>query len=311
MKCGSLKVRAFIVTVAFLVLPAGVTLAMCGVLDQRDFEMYLALHVTASCLGLLVFPRWIAGFLVECDLRKLNNFCVKLKNGHFRERIAVTEGTGDHAEDQLSLLKQNLNWLAHSISTRDERLLNSLINSKEDNLRLNELSFTDHLSGVFNKRFFDSKLAEICARSLAREEILHLLLLDCDHFKAINDKLGHLTGDMVLVSLGNILSTSVRSGEDYPFRFGGDEFGCLFCGASLDRCLSVAENIRREFSALDIEHTSLTLSIGIAALCQKERDPASAAKRLVAETDKALYLAKQNGRDRIVVFQKENRNDFL
>ncbi len=305
-KPTSLRTRSRLIILFFLFIPALAAVFAFSLMERKDFEMYLFGHLTLCSLFLPFLPKWLTNFFVDSELREMNNYCVELRNGNWDARLPVGGEVDkeDSEREQLPELRQNLNWLAHNIASRDRRLTQALASSKKDNIQLNKLSFMDHLSGVYNRRFYEVKLEEICRKHLENNKPLHLVLIDCDHFKKINDSLGHATGDKIIAILGNILKNSVRMEEDYPFRFGGDEFGCIFCGASSRRCVEIAEDIRCLFTTRTefVPKIQLSLSIGISSLCKEERNPATAAEKLFANADRALYEAKNGGRNRVVFF---------
>ncbi len=162
-----------------------------------------------------------------------------------------------------------------------------------------QLSLTDALTGLQNKRSFQSHLQECISFAHKNETPLALLILDLDNFKHYNDTYGHWEGDRVLASLGQSLAFLLRD-SDSAFRYGGEEFIALLPGATQEQALSIAERIRRQFAAQSFRPSpdivvNVTLSIGIAAL-QKGEGAAEFFKR----TDAALYQAKNSGRNRSI-----------
>src|SRR5699024_2146518 len=127
-----------------------------------------------------------------------------------------------------------------------------------------------------------------------------VLMIDVDHFKNINDSYGHEAGDLVLQQVANLLSSSCRSG-DYVFRVGGEEFLVLLVDIAPDKASKVAENLRsfiekEDFSLPDAINIKLTVSIGVAEYAGHP-DP----QQLLNRVDKALYKAKNHGRNQIVL----------
>ncbi len=169
---------------------------------------------------------------------------------------------------------------------------------KDANQRLAELSITDGLTGLFNRRHLENRLAEEIERSRRQGHPVTLLMADLDHFKRINDELGHQAGDEALQKFALWLRESVRA-TDMVSRYGGEEFVVVLVDCAEATGLKVAEKIRRhtaEHSAKE-PFSSLggfTVSIGGAELA-KGMD----AQRLLAAADQALYRAKQRGRNRV------------
>jgi len=158
-----------------------------------------------------------------------------------------------------------------------------------------KLSLTDALTGVGNRRMLDEVLAREVERSRRHGNPLSLTILDIDHFKRVNDTWGHDTGDRVLRETGAVLLQTMRL-SDIATRMGGEEFVLLLPGTALDEALVFAERLRCAMAAHDFGLPSpVTSSFGVAALAGGEAGPA-----LLARADGGLYLAKQQGRNRVV-----------
>ncbi len=151
----------------------------------------------------------------------------------------------------------------------------------------------DSLTGIGNRRAFDRALGALLSQGDAR---CTLALIDCDHFKAVNDRASHLAGDRVLQRIAKVLTQASRK-SDLAARFGGDEFAVVFADAGRDEAANVCERIRAA-----IEHHSddaapaVTVSIGVAAAA-----PGDTVERLIGRADDALYRAKAAGRNRVAV----------
>lgn len=170
--------------------------------------------------------------------------------------------------------------------------------------RIRDMATTDGLTGLLNHRTFMEKLDEEFRR-LARDpgQIFSLLLLDIDHFKAVNDTYGHPVGDVVLKGVASIIREMVRS-VDFVARYGGEEFAVGMVGAKEGDARTMGERIRKAVENATISagrhRLKVTLSIGVAQYsieCPKRED-------LVARTDEALYEAKRTGRNRVCVYNK-------
>jgi diguanylate cyclase (GGDEF)-like protein len=163
------------------------------------------------------------------------------------------------------------------------------------NLDLVRLSTTDLLTGLANRQHVDACLAQALAQVAAQGRPLGLIMLDIDHFKAINDRYGHLRGDAVLAALGALLRRGVSEGCGIG-RWGGEEFVVLCPGMALDAASRLAEDLRRAARALVVETAGLrvTCSFGVAAARAGDTG-----ETLLARADQALYAAKALGRDRV------------
>jgi diguanylate cyclase (GGDEF)-like protein len=164
-----------------------------------------------------------------------------------------------------------------------------------DRLRsLERQAVTDPLTGAFNRRHLDRCLRTAIDRRNRFREPACLVLFDVDRFKSINDTLGHATGDAVLKALVVLVGRRARS-MDVLFRTGGEEFALLLSGTRLTAALGVAEHLRALVAASHfIDHCSVSISLGVSEL----RDRQSAAD-WIEQTDRALYSAKRNGRNRV------------
>jgi diguanylate cyclase (GGDEF)-like protein len=168
------------------------------------------------------------------------------------------------------------------------------------NARLAQLSDTDALTGIANRRRFDQKLAEEWARASRHATPLALLLIDVDHFKRYNDRYGHPAGDACLQRVAQLLHSAARRGGDLLARYGGEEFALLLPHTSRDGALMIARRCIQVVDGAAIEHADspvaahLTLSIGVAT-SEGPLGPGSASALLEA-ADSALYQAKRTGR---------------
>lgn len=173
---------------------------------------------------------------------------------------------------------------------------------QDANQKLEKLANVDGLTEVANRRCFNNRLLSEWQR-LARENLpLSLILLDVDKFKSYNDYYGHLAGDDCLIRIGQTLQKVVRRSTDLAARYGGEEFVLLLPNTDLEGAIKVAQNIQQGIHDLAIPHAEsdvkeiVTVSLGIASLIPKlEVKPDT----LVAYADKALYDAKEQGRDRL------------
>lgn len=170
---------------------------------------------------------------------------------------------------------------------------------KRSNELLLDLSNTDHLTGLFNRRFMMEALDKEVHRSFRKGGDLSLILLDIDHFKQVNDTFGHLQGDVVLQMMALLLQKELRS-YDCAARYGGEEFVAILPDSSLKESVNVAERIRlavqgTRFSG-PLARLSLTVSLGVAGF---SREQFPTVDGFIKMADDALYRAKANGRNRV------------
>jgi diguanylate cyclase (GGDEF)-like protein len=173
-----------------------------------------------------------------------------------------------------------------------------------------ELSLTDHLTGLFNKRYFQARLSEETARAARYGEQLSLIFCDIDHFKAVNDRFGHEAGDKVLRQTAQLLSGAMGElhimsrlrKSDIIARYGGEEFVIILPETAKEGAGIAAEKLRRVVAEypyrVDGETLHLTMSFGVAELTTDDKDP----EAIIRNADWAMYQAKQGGRNRVVVY---------
>jgi diguanylate cyclase (GGDEF)-like protein len=182
------------------------------------------------------------------------------------------------------------------------------------NEQLSHLAITDGLTGLCNRRHFDSQLEDELRRAQRFGNSLSIVMFDLDRFKAINDNWGHAQGDIVLQSFGDVLQNSSRR-IDTTARVGGEEFASILPATEEVGARSFAEKVRATVEALEVplvraregsseDSLSVTVSAGIAVARKVESEDARMtrlAEVLVQAADKALYEAKEGGRNRVVV----------
>ncbi|HRE15777.1 MAG TPA: diguanylate cyclase [Rhodocyclaceae bacterium] len=169
------------------------------------------------------------------------------------------------------------------------------------NQELRRISASDGLTGIANRRVFDTVLEREWRRARRTGQCLSLILCDIDFFKPYNDTLGHLAGDDCLRRVAAALSTSLERGGDAPARYGGEEFAVILPETPLHGALIVAEKARQAVCDLHIPHPTsphrhVTMSMGIAEWLPGEGDTPG---QLIAAADQALYQAKEGGRNRV------------
>ncbi|MDC7226227.1 MAG: diguanylate cyclase [Spirochaetales bacterium] len=176
-----------------------------------------------------------------------------------------------------------------------------LKNAKE---KLHTLAFTDPLTGLLNRRKFIEVLDQERARASRYGEKLTFIMIDIDHFKAVNDSFGHDAGDKALIRFAEIVKTSLRE-TDSAGRLGGEEFGIILPETNSQQAKIVAERIRarieNESESMEDGVPQFTASFGIARFDSDHNTSAD----LTQESDQALYYAKENGRNRVCLYGEE------
>ncbi|MEM6290756.1 MAG: GGDEF domain-containing protein [Myxococcota bacterium] len=171
---------------------------------------------------------------------------------------------------------------------------------------LYESALRDRLTGVFNRGYFNNRLESDVAFALRHGKPLSLVLFDIDHFKNVNDTLGHPAGDQVLKSLADRVAGTTRS-EDIFARYGGEEFALICRDVDALRAARAAyrimETVNRKPFPIDEQTLPVTVSLGVADLGMLVEPTADA---LIEAADAALYVAKRNGRNRVEIYDPES-----
>ncbi|MBI9075885.1 MAG: PleD family two-component system response regulator [Desulfatibacillum sp.] len=173
---------------------------------------------------------------------------------------------------------------------------------QETNRQLQELANRDGLTGLYNHRYFQDAMTKDFQRAMRYHESLSCVLCDIDYFKKFNDTYGHQTGDIVLSTLARIIEDSLRD-TDLAARYGGEEFALVLYHTPAAAAFMVAERLRdsvekHEFIANDLS-LSVTISVGVATFPHPDIPDH---KTLIECADKALYKAKENGRNQVISF---------
>ena len=213
----------------------------------------------------------------------------------------------DHNRYQSSLGSEFLQKLSAMTAVAIENCLNQQ--------RIKEIGYQDALTQAYNRRYFDLRFKDEIERSLRKEENLACMFLDVDYFKKVNDSYGHHIGDLVLMRMVSIIKDHVRA-CDIVARYGGEEFVVALPGTGLDRAIDIAERLRQSVNAQTHcfydKELVISISIGLTTLNELElRKPFDAdeiSKIMLNHADKALYCAKESGRNRVVVYSEDMSN---
>jgi len=210
--------------------------------------------------------------------------------------------------ETLALQQQANEALEQRVVERTQALERAMQALEDVNAELAELSVTDALTRVHNRRHLDQALAREVLRPSQGIAPIALLLIDIDHFKRINDRFGHIVGDECLRVVAASLRAQVNRAADLVARFGGEEFAVVLPGTDAAQAVQVAERLRRAVKACPVrqgdDQIVLTVSIGVAALAGERH-----ASDWLARADQALYAAKRRGRDQVVYADERAADD--
>lgn len=207
-----------------------------------------------------------------------------------REILADTRAVSDTNKDTADSLRQRAEEIDQLRAELD---------------RVRRESVRDPLTGLFNRRAFDEHLADALEDTLQQLKNICLVMVDVDHFKITNDKHGHQIGDKILQYVASVLKKNCK-GKDLVARFGGDEFAVIIENAPRAGVASIAETIRRQVDESTLKRTdtgeplgNITVSIGYDCM-----QPGDTPVTVIERADKALYDAKQQGRNRVVPYRR-------
>ena len=212
----------------------------------------------------------------------------------------------DAEKDKLSLEKQYSSNLEAEVVARTEELQTTLQELESANEKLKNISITDALTGLNNRRSFDEFWQREYKRAHRDNTCLSLIILDIDFFKKVNDQYGHPAGDLCLQEVAKCLLAHASREQDFIARYGGEEFAIILPSTKRDGAMAVAENIRKHVECLEISWESqpirLTISAGLCSQTPHDTDYLSR-DAMLQRADQALYQAKRNGRNREVHYE--------
>jgi len=244
-------------------------------------------------------------FIIMTSHASIDNSIAALKKGAFDyilkpfDDLDVVADAANRAMTNLSAIREQ-QYLLNSLSRQNEEL--GTLNKK-----FRELAIRDGLTGLYNHRHGEGRLADEFDRARKFRRKLSLLFIDLDHFKIFNDSHGHQAGDEVLHSLGKLMSGVARD-SDTVARWGGEEFIIIAPETDKRQACQLAESIRRQVAEFAFPHADqqplgyVSLSVGVATMSSEVEN----AEVLLGLADKAVYKAKESGRNRTVFCASEN-----
>lgn len=252
-------------------------------------------------------PAFLKTFFRTGNLSSVGQFAFAFTNS-----LLLAKSFSDSFEQKevlaskLAEINNNLDELVlqrtEALEKSNEKIENQKMELEKVNDALKRLSFKDPLTGTWNRRKYDQTIEMEWRRCLRYKRPIALLLLDIDHFKEFNDSYGHMAGDECLVKVGEILKISLSRSSDLVARYGGEEFIVLLTDSEREEAIKIADNLRQKIEALHIFHKKspvnnyVTVSIGVSSIIPDIR---SSYENLFKVTDKALYQAKNSGRNQV------------
>lgn len=229
--------------------------------------------------------------------QKLHQYCIPLR----------TEGK---FKDQFNYMQQNCTLGPLRNEKRKVSgfflMINDVTEISNYELELTKLANIDGLTGIYNRMYFERRIQEEYSRHIRFKGSMSIVMLDIDFFKNVNDTLGHQYGDFVLKQLAFLIKNRIRQ-IDILARYGGEEFILILPGTKLEQGLNVAETLRQIIEENQFDSNGIlmkiTISLGVSALSNESDTP----ELLVKQADDALYLSKENGRNKVSSIVSENK----
>ncbi len=277
---------------------------------ERLLNLQLIKTITAKdgeeALKILYDTPDITLVVTDYELPNINGLEVVLAIRKLKKKYELPIiGISSQKENSIQFLKHGVNdfvrkpFFKEELSTR----VNNTIDSVENIQKLHNFANTDFLTGIANRKYFYSKVEEYYTKSKLSKEPFSIAMIDIDFFKKINDTYGHDVGDRVIQTLAKTLKDNIK-GQDVVARFGGEEFCIFLKNISKEASLKFFESIREKIEELKIEvdknkTLSFTVSIGVSTTPRKNLND------MIIDSDKALYEAKNCGRNRVCHYQED------
>ncbi len=270
----------------------------------NDAVMFFFFVVLAVLALLILTAGWVLVNNYRQTVIPLNRLAEKLRT--------LNEELPESFHDTAEEVKRNIR--SKEISSDVNQITDSIVrfcqNIEMKNKKLDELFIKDEKTNLYNYRHFKDHLIVDVARAKRYNEKVSIAMIDIDHFKAYNDANGHVAGDIVLERMARIIREECRE-SDIPARFGGEEFAILFPRTDSRKAVEIVDRLRQIIAAEPFYHEKalpggqLTVSGGLATYPQDAVDWYS----LINNADKALYSAKQTGRNRVVHFGQLQKDE--
>jgi diguanylate cyclase (GGDEF)-like protein len=232
--------------------------------------------------------------LFKNNLLKIHKFSERIKDGYYETHFSLPMQQDE--ENYLIQVLRSLESLARVIRGQNNMLLYNLQETRTEANMMKQLAERDALTGLFNRRYFDTVFKAEAESSRRNRIPLTLIMVDCDKFKQVNDTYGHDTGDRVLKQLAFIMTEVIRNGRDIPFRFGGDEFGILLPQTELASAERVVGRLLEVYMTSERHGTTLSVS-AVSAVLPESGNLSEHMKKIIKKADDGIYQVKRKGGD--------------
>jgi len=263
-------------------------------------------EIDLSKLSLTVLERKVSH--IDLVIQKLINYEVNVANYERKKFLQSYNNTIIQLGVVLTLiiiaiLSMSL-YVFSTVQRDNTKLENTTKKLRRANKKLENVSYTDSLTGLHNRRYFNMLYEREVQRAKRNKTHITFMMLDIDFFKQFNDTYGHIEGDFALKSVAKVLKDTLRRPSDFVFRLGGEEFGVLLIQTDESNSAKLARDICDAIRGKEIKHESskvnqyLTMSIGVVCCIA---DDALNENILISRADEMLYEAKETGRDRYII----------
>lgn len=257
--------------------------------------LFSIIILTLGFILSMFISNWVSRPLVELGI-----WATKLGRGEWEETkhqdslISEVESLSSSLQFMADNIKHNTINLENEVTKRTQEL-------QQLNSKLEKLSNTDGLTAIANRRFFDEIIIQEVSRAKRKKVPLGLIIMDIDYFKKYNDLYGHQAGDNCLIVFANTIKENLKRKSDFIARYGGEEFVVIVPDSNKENILEFANILREKISNLNIQHElsefgKITASFGVASIIPNED---TSEIELISLADKALYKAKENGRNKV------------
>ena len=254
----------------------------------------LTLALVVALLFLIGLTAYLLSLSLVRPLNRLTSGAGKVASGDLDVDVPVSSGS------EVGYLTEVFNDMVARLRQGREELASINETLRQKNIELHQISITDSLTGLYNRKHLMETLDKEVTRSERYSHPFSLLVIDIDHFKKYNDTYGHLAGDEVLRRLASVFKETIRS-SDYAARYGGEEFIIILPEISPEQGAEAAERIRCKVAEQrfegDGEAIAVTISVGVASYPENGED----AETVIRNADEALYEAKKLGRNQVVL----------
>jgi len=304
---ANLVANALLIVLGFLLIKLGDRLALLFI---TIFIIQLAFSLANIIFygwqqfyaPLFTIAFWLNSFLISFLLSRQYTYQIEEKRIAQHEALENEMISRNAQEELLALQNDNQEQLEIRVQERTLELNIALQELEDANRELEQKNTLDELTGLYNRRFYDQKITAEFRRSRRNLTPLSLVIIDIDHFKNVNDSYGHLIGDKCLVLLAEKIKQCLGRSTDVGCRYGGEEFCLILPETDNEGAIALAEELRNAVAAekfiVDEQQLLLTISCGISSYQQEKL---ATPELLFSAADKALYQAKHQGRNRVII----------